>query len=74
MVAGAKDGDGAEDVVLVRDCAERDLSRNSTIDYGGMRTQFKLSSIHHMSSYLGVLNGLIPRLYLRGYSFVQGNY
>lgn len=32
IVAGARDGEGAEDVVWVRDCAERDLSRNSTID------------------------------------------
>ncbi len=32
MVAGARDGDGAVDVVCVRDCAERDLSKNSTID------------------------------------------
>ena len=32
IVAGAREGEGAEDVVWVRDCAERDLSRNSTID------------------------------------------
>lgn len=32
-VAGAKAGAGADDVVLVREIAERDLSRNSTIDY-----------------------------------------
>jgi hypothetical protein len=32
-VAGAKAGAGAIDVVLVRDVAERDLSRNSTTDY-----------------------------------------
>jgi microcompartment protein CcmK/EutM len=33
IVAGAKAGAGADDVVLVRDTAERDLSRNSTTDY-----------------------------------------
>jgi len=32
IVAGAKAGAGAEDVVFVRDIAERDLSRNSTTD------------------------------------------
>jgi hypothetical protein len=31
MVAGARDGAGAEDVVCVRDKADLDLSRNSTI-------------------------------------------
>ena len=34
IVAGAKAGAGAVEVVLVRDTAERDLSRNSTTDYG----------------------------------------
>lgn len=33
MVAGVKAGAGAEEVVWVRDRGERDLSRNSTIDY-----------------------------------------
>lgn len=33
MVAGAREGEGAVDVVWVRDCAERDLSRNSTMDW-----------------------------------------
>lgn len=32
MVAGVSEGEGAEEVVCVRDCVERDLSRNSTID------------------------------------------
>lgn len=32
MVAGASAGAGAEEVVCVRDCRERDLSRSSTID------------------------------------------
>jgi hypothetical protein len=34
MVAGAREGAGAEDVVCVRDRADRDLSRNSTMDWG----------------------------------------
>jgi hypothetical protein len=33
IVAGAKAGAGADDVVLVRETAERDLSRNPTTDY-----------------------------------------
>lgn len=33
MVAGANAGAGEEDVVWVRDIAERDLSRNSTMAY-----------------------------------------
>jgi len=32
IVAGAKAGAGAEDVVCVRDTADRDLSKNSTTD------------------------------------------
>jgi len=32
IVAGAKAGAGAEDVVFVRDIADRDLSKNSTTD------------------------------------------
>ena len=32
IVAGDNAGAGAEEVVLVRETAERDLSRNSTID------------------------------------------
>jgi hypothetical protein len=33
IVAGARAGAGAGDVVWVRDVAERDLSRNSTTDW-----------------------------------------
>lgn len=32
IVAGVNAGAGAEEVVWVRDCGDRDLSRNSTID------------------------------------------
>lgn len=32
IVAGASAGAGADDVVFVRDIAERDLSKNSTTD------------------------------------------
>lgn len=31
IVAGVKEGAGAEDVVCVCDCADRDLSKNSSI-------------------------------------------
>lgn len=32
IVAGLREGAGASEVVCVRDCVERDLSRNSTMD------------------------------------------
>ena len=33
IVAGARAGAGAEEIVCVRDIAERDLSRNSKMDW-----------------------------------------
>lgn len=36
IVAGVKAGAGAEETVCVRDAADRDLSRNSITDCGGV--------------------------------------
>ena len=72
IVAGAREGEGAEDVVWVRDCAERDLSRNSTIDCQSvMSARASSGDGSVLMRYLGVLNCLVTTLDIWGKRLLQ---
>lgn len=61
MVAGAKAGAGADDVVCVRDIPERDLSRNSTIAY-----KIKIDPVESCTKgpYLCFRDGFVSTFYI----------
>lgn len=74
MVAGVKAGAGADEVVLVRDCGDRDLSRNSTIDYNAGTYQKLERPIGSAGATdLGVLNCLVATFNLRAECIVEGD-